>query len=240
MAQCTAKSKRSGERCKKLAIVGRNTCRNHGGKTPRGPLSVHYKTGRYSKLPVNLRDGFEAALSDPDLMNRRQDMALIIARINELLEKLSDGGGAARDVRLKELARAYRAASTIANPDQKAQQQARAIMEIINLIERGVGDEVWNEIGQQVDRFNRLAEGDRKRLESLHASITADQAMVMMDAFVTTTMKYVTDGAIRTKIANDFDHLVTRFLGGEGEAVPNTRVSSSGLRAVAEGSKPAS
>ena len=37
MAQCTAKSKRSGERCKNPACKGRKTCRMHGGTNPGAP-----------------------------------------------------------------------------------------------------------------------------------------------------------------------------------------------------------
>ena len=32
--QCTARSKRSGERCQKAAMSGTNVCRNHGGAAP--------------------------------------------------------------------------------------------------------------------------------------------------------------------------------------------------------------
>jgi len=45
MAQCTAKSKRSGKRCKRWASPGRTKCRMHGGRTPRGKDSPHFKHG---------------------------------------------------------------------------------------------------------------------------------------------------------------------------------------------------
>jgi hypothetical protein len=47
--QCTAKSKRSGERCKNYACRGRGTCRMHGGKSPRGIGHPNTKHGMYSK-----------------------------------------------------------------------------------------------------------------------------------------------------------------------------------------------
>lgn len=38
MRQCTARSKRSGKKCLKWALRGRNTCHMHGGKA-KGPLT---------------------------------------------------------------------------------------------------------------------------------------------------------------------------------------------------------
>ncbi len=47
--QCTATSKRTGERCRKSAMLGRTVCLAHGGRTPRGVASPHFKHGRHSK-----------------------------------------------------------------------------------------------------------------------------------------------------------------------------------------------
>jgi len=38
MAQCTAKSKRSKERCLKWAVRGKKTCHMHGGRS-KGPIT---------------------------------------------------------------------------------------------------------------------------------------------------------------------------------------------------------
>ncbi len=70
--QCTATSKRSGNQCQKHAMRGRTVCLAHGGKTPRGTASPHFKTGRYSRsLPGHL-----AAL-DRALTSRRPSPGLI-------------------------------------------------------------------------------------------------------------------------------------------------------------------
>ena len=47
--QCTARSKRSGERCRNHTVVGRKTCRMHGGKSRRGKEHWNYRNGRHSK-----------------------------------------------------------------------------------------------------------------------------------------------------------------------------------------------
>ena len=48
--QCTAKSKRSGQRCRNYACKDRQTCRMHGGTSRRGRDHPNYKSGEYSKV----------------------------------------------------------------------------------------------------------------------------------------------------------------------------------------------
>lgn len=89
--QCEATSKRSGKRCRKHAMRGRNVCMSHGGKTPRGAASPHFKTGRYSRsLPGHLLAAYEQALSDPRLLSLRHELALTDAMIANLLQQLDD------------------------------------------------------------------------------------------------------------------------------------------------------
>lgn len=89
--QCTARSKRSGERCRKHAMRGRTVCLAHGGKTPRGAASPHFKTGRYSRsLPGHLLAVYEQALRDPRLLSLRDEIALTDAMICELLSQIDN------------------------------------------------------------------------------------------------------------------------------------------------------
>lgn len=88
--RCTANSKQSGERCRKWAMVGRQVCLAHGGRSPRGVASPHFRSGRYSKaLPDRLAGRYEEALHDARLIELRDDIALADARIVELLQKLN-------------------------------------------------------------------------------------------------------------------------------------------------------
>lgn len=91
--QCTATSKQSGERCRKPAMRGRTVCLAHGGRTPRGEASPHFKTGRYSRsLPGHLVATYEQALADPRLLSLRDEIALTDVMIDEQLSQLSDEG----------------------------------------------------------------------------------------------------------------------------------------------------
>lgn len=49
MAKCKAKGRVSKKPCNNPPVTGRAVCRMHGGATPRGAESPHYKHGLYSR-----------------------------------------------------------------------------------------------------------------------------------------------------------------------------------------------
>ena len=62
--QCTAKSKRSGKRCRNYACQDRETCRMHGGTgTARQRNIRNYKTGRHSKVLRKIAQKFNRLLA---------------------------------------------------------------------------------------------------------------------------------------------------------------------------------
>lgn len=83
---CGAKLKNGTGHCRRSPVTGRSRCHVHGGATPRGIASPHFLHGRYSKaLPVQLAATYEQARRDPELLNLRDEIALIDARMSELL-----------------------------------------------------------------------------------------------------------------------------------------------------------
>ncbi len=102
--QCTATSKRSGARCRKPAMQGRTVCRAHGGATPRGVASPHFRHGRWSKdLPAQLAERYTQARQDAELLSLQDEIALVDTRIGDLLATPGDGGDG--EVAWAELAR---------------------------------------------------------------------------------------------------------------------------------------
>ena len=63
--QCTAKSKRSGCRCKNYACRDRDTCRMHGGTSLQGADHPNYRHGRCSKVLRQVRAKLDKALRRP-------------------------------------------------------------------------------------------------------------------------------------------------------------------------------
>jgi hypothetical protein len=90
--RCTARSKRTGQPCTQPVCRGRTKCRLHGGRSRRGLAAPAWKGGRYSKaLPPDLVDAYERARTDPELLALRDELALVDARLNALLERLAEG-----------------------------------------------------------------------------------------------------------------------------------------------------
>lgn len=92
---CGAKTRRGGK-CHVTALYPNGRCRVHGGATPSGPASPHFKTGRYSRiglLPANLASHYArtSAQLDQELLALVDEIALIDARIGEMLALSADG-----------------------------------------------------------------------------------------------------------------------------------------------------
>lgn len=163
--QCEATSKRSGERCRKHAMRGRNVCMSHGGKTPRGAASPHFKTGRYSRsLPGHLVATYERALNDPRLLSLRDELALTDAMIAETLSQLDDDSSEAKDRRVfREVMRLI---------DQRRRLVETEVRHIVLAREVMTAEEVMTLMGAVVDIVSRYLPDPKDRAgiaEEIHA-----------------------------------------------------------------------
>lgn len=83
MAQCTAMSKRTGQRCRAKAMKGKDKCYHHGGATP-------VKHGLYSKYSKHkLAEVTQQLAQDPELLDLRQQIAFKQALILDKLEQMA-------------------------------------------------------------------------------------------------------------------------------------------------------
>lgn len=102
MQTCGAKT-RGGAPCKNAAMPN-GRCRMHGGKTPSGIASPHFKTGRHSKsIPTRLAATYEVSRNDPDLLALNDEIALTDAQIDAVLGELEDGDTESRSAKRNEL-----------------------------------------------------------------------------------------------------------------------------------------
>lgn len=216
--RCKAKSKQSGVQCRRWAMPN-GVCYMHGGKSPPpGPDHPKYTTGRYSKaIPGKLREAFEAANADPDILSRRADLALLDSRTEELLARIDTGEGIAIWPELKKAREAFRVAGRLGDAEERRAALGESVQKVMELIDVGVTDyESWEQISNHLDRRNRIADGERKRLESMRAYLRADEAVAMFDALTEAVRKYVTNPNERAAIGAEFERYVIRFLGSTG------------------------
>ena len=198
-SRCTAHLRGSGgKRCKKHAELGYKVCRLHGGKTPRGWESANTKHGRYSAdLPTRLADRYNAALGDPDLVNLSSEIALLDARIGEVIGKLGTGEAGAiwRDLRVahgKLLA---------ARKDNDTLAMVKALTQIDTLVADGAADyQQWSEIVGLIDQRRKLVEAESKREALLRQNITVENAMLLVGLLRNIIFEEIVDVPTRMKI----------------------------------------
>ena len=90
-ALCGAKT-RDGDPCRAWPLKGHTRCRMHGGRSLRGPAHPAFRSGRYSKvLPSRLLAQYRAAEKDPELTSLRGELALVDARLADLLTRVDSG-----------------------------------------------------------------------------------------------------------------------------------------------------
>lgn len=207
MAQCTATSKRSGERCKRHASKGRNVCAIHGGKSLVGRDLPQFRHGRYSKyLPDNLAERYNEALANPDLISLEDDIALIESRLTLQLDAVR-GAGADENLlhRLREMYGQFRRHTNAGNQEGAIQ----AITALGELLFQGADTRVaWDEVNSLIEQRRKLVETERKRLIDENQMITVDRLMILVAAIVDIIRRNVVSKEERAAVASEIRLLV--------------------------------
>jgi hypothetical protein len=203
--QCRAKSKRSQRRCRRHATPGAAVCRMHGGKTPKGSASTHFRTGRHSTfVPTRLAAKYRDATKDPELLSLRSELALLDARIAELLGRVDTGESEAIWEALQQAWAAFRGARA----QQDVPQMHLAVEQLDQLMDRKLSDSAaWREIGEAIEQRRKLVQSEQKRLVALQQVITAESALTLMGRLVDIITTHVRDRPTLGKIVADIQAL---------------------------------
>lgn len=218
--RCTAVSRRHGKRCKAYACHGNNCCRYHGGHhTPKELLIATGATKeladvRYAGRIQNetLREKYLRAAQDPELTDQKDDVALLRAMTEALLERfphdkeMSPTGMAAISGMLKEVTRTINAITDREAkldgliPVSQVAQMCEAIVEIIT---RHVTDsETIRRIASEMSKL----EAGRKRkvpIESRVLPPSPDQPRIdipFRDAGLKAEMKKIQDQILKLEV----------------------------------------
>jgi hypothetical protein len=206
--RCTAHSRGGpdrpgGERCRKRKMAGREVCELHGGKTPRGPASPHFKHGRYSRdtgIPASVRKRFEQSYTDPELLSRRRNVALLRVRADELLANIDTGETLGGWDKLRALWADYKRAIR-QNDGEQIQIKSR---EIDALIAGGLSRvAAWRDWKQAAADEDAAAFREWKRLVDLRQLLTIEQGMVLIHAITSSVKQHVRDPEALKAISRD-------------------------------------
>ena len=193
--QCTAISKRSQLRCKGPAILGspNQKCRMHGGKGTIGTANASFKTGRYSRyIPANIEDLYEQALSNPDLLDMSDHIALLEAKVAQTLADLAEEEVVPRWSDMKELFADFE--TKLLAGDQELMLTSLAALH--DLIEGGVTwDRSWGDIKNTMEQLRKMTDTEVKRKKELNQMVPIERVMALMAAVATAVKRNVTNPA---------------------------------------------
>ncbi|MHA2084423.1 MAG: HGGxSTG domain-containing protein [Candidatus Thorarchaeota archaeon] len=197
--KCGAHSRRTGEPCKNFPMRGRKRCKFHGGKSPIGISHKNFKHGKLcGYLPDRLVHNFKEASNDPNLLELRQELALVDSRVLELVQGLDKKGNAQQ---FKELQSAFSYLLELRQSGANGELLDEAISRMGASIEAGVQNhDIWEDIGVQIDRRQRLTESERKRLSDTHQMISSERLMALLAGILKIIMDHVQDYKVRQVI----------------------------------------
>lgn len=202
--RCQAWNPNQGRQCLALAKVsdGKDKCTKHGGRSRSGIASPSFKTGRYSKqLPVRMLEQFEEMRADPELLNLRDDIALVEARIADLLTRVDTFEAGTWWKRAR---KAYDDLIV-----QMRQGNNDAVAACLNDLNRFIGAggqdyAVWDEIMRLEEQKRKLTDSERRRLVDMQYMVTAQQAWSVIIDLMNSVTTNVSDPVARERINADF------------------------------------
>ena len=195
----------TGKPCRKSCMPN-GRCDRHGGKTPVGYDLPQTKHAKYSKyIPTRMLEQHEAFLNDPERLSLVNEIALIDARIADLLTRVDTGESGRLWKRAKDAYSAYRKGVR----DKDFEAQAVALNDLGVVLGQGVSDTAaWEEISRLVERRRRLADSERKRMVDAQLVLTVDKAMTVANALLEAVRTNVKEPDRLAAIQADFVRLL--------------------------------
>ncbi len=207
--QCTADSKRTGERCEAWAMKGRDVCYHHGGRSPIASGSPHFKDGSRSKYRAifagDAMEHYERAKDDPRYLEMREEMAVLDTLFVEELKAARVGEGTAL---WEELGRAWALFEAV-DPTKNASTAGRALRKVGEIIGEGASRiAAQREALEILERKRKLSETERRRIVDAERMITEAQAMSFVAVLGGIIRTHVTDRETLAAIHSDIAKLV--------------------------------
>ena len=196
--RCTAKSKRSGQQCKKDAVIGGEKCHIHGGKSLRGVAHPRFKHGQDSKFTLmRLQDSYERNLKEETILHLMDEIAMTRAMIQEMMNRCDSS------IQWKDAKKSWQAFERAEQRgDQVAMREARR--EHATILKEGEKD--WKnrlEIFKGFDRVRRLVDSDHKHRIDQRMAVTQEQLANHVAAIVGILTNRIKDRKLLNAIISD-------------------------------------
>jgi len=206
--KCAAR-RQDGTYCERWPYTGWKRCKKHGspGAPNRGLMAQNPYPSRHSKyLPPRLQERYQSALVDPTMLSVRDDIALMDARLEDLLRRADTGEAGKTWERLKQ-ARAD-LLSARSRRDMEAVQYS--LNEILNLIQAGHGDHLtWEDIRVTLLDRNKLVRSEQRRLVDAHQMVTVERLVNFMQTLGTILVSEIPDKTVARRVVNRVQGMLT-------------------------------
>lgn len=207
------KKKNGGGPCGS-APMNAGVCRMHGGATPHGLASANFKTGKYSRYKIfstELSAQLLEARNDPRPLVLRDDIDLIVARINELL--------AAEAIGSDELWRAVTRAEFVLTEGLRTKDNLK-FNAGLELLRRSIdtGKESanrWKDVERLIERKKRLAQTETRREVMEGKMVSLERVLIMMSEIAALVKINVSDRATASRITDGLRRLASVSPSGE-------------------------
>lgn len=204
---------RSGTRCKSPAVQGSKYCLAHAPSIETAGESENER-GRYTGYVGALEEKYQSALQDRYLLHVRDEIAILDARLKDLLKQAKEGINAAS---WKKFSAQYRILKTsIETKNFSALQSILATMD--QAMEEGRREtELWTDIQSVMEQRRKLVETEQKYLSQTNQMIPLESAIILLSGTITaiknSLKKYVADREIEETIVLDAQREYERLIG---------------------------
>ncbi len=183
-------------------MKGKTRCRIHGGETPTGPASTHWKTGEHPRhFPPNLLERFKFAAADPELFNLKRDIATVEVLIDEQINQLEGQS-------LEDFAASWDGLRVAMAKKDTAQMNQR--MQEIDGFRQNVGtvSAALRQVVVLTDQRRKLIETHFKNMAASASALSDAEAAALFAALTAAVRQEVRDDQILGRIEVRFTRLV--------------------------------
>ncbi len=185
---------------------GDGRCKLHGGKSPRGPASASFKTGKHSKWFEEffggvLLKGYLRAQTEEELVSLEEQIRVWTAREHELVARLKDHGETAKAwLRCRALVPQLvklRSGKPTAAKESAIGDRLQELETIV--LNAATHETAWQDIAACHELLARLKTAEARKRESEHLMISVDQAMQLGAIIAAVAMQAITERARLTE-----------------------------------------
>lgn len=190
---------------------GYEVCQVHGAGSPAkgrpGGKPPKSRPRSYSLPREDLVEYYKKALEDKELLSTRQDIAVSVAFLQDIL----NSGFSPPGKHWAKLQRAwgeFQDAQAIPDPAERGAAMVKAVREVGHLIEQGEKSaSLLREVRLQQDHLRRLRDTEVQRLRALHQYITAERFFAFLDVVAVELLaayeRRIVDPAVRRLLEGD-------------------------------------